>query len=198
MRILHAIRSLGTLSIAIAALSSFLTGCRSSESMSPLNVTLEPYLMPTSGGFVLGPQIVGTSANGESVAFYPGEIEGFTFTWGYRQTLRLNRSRVAVPMEDAPSIEYSLAATLAKVPVPDWSFRTFPQDTAALQLDGDTLRIRAYDRAIYIAADSDRAMLTAKGGEWMDLRVRNTSTGLAGDSVRVLHPDSTGGHWVPE
>lgn len=175
----------------ILAASLALAGC-SSESMPPIQVTLEPYLEPASTLFGQGQLIVGTGANLGTMSFHPGEIDGFAFEWGVRQKLELNRHKVRAPLEDASSIEYSLSKTLWKEPVPDWSFRSSPQDSAALRMDGDTLRIAGYARPIYIASDPDRAKLEAKGGMYLDLRLRAVPGGMAGDSVRVLRPDSTG------
>lgn len=175
---------------AIVVLTLNLAGC-SSESMSPIEVTLEPFLQPSTLDFVMGPNMVGTDADNQPVSFTTREIDGFQFEWGVRQKLRLNRHHVK-PLADAPSIEYSLSRTLSKEAIPGWSFRSFPQDSAALRLDGDTLRISGYERPILIASDQDRAKLAAKSGMYLDLRVRPAAEELVGDSVRVLHPDSTG------
>ncbi|MBW8887279.1 MAG: DUF4377 domain-containing protein [Fibrobacteres bacterium] len=197
MRSPYAFVSLMIAAAAALALAVALAGCFPDSAMSPIEVTLEPYLMPSTFEFTMGPRMVGTDADSQRIDFSEGEIEGFRFEWGYRQRVRLNRHHVSHPEMDGPgSIEYYLDKILSKEAVPDWSFRSFPLDTASLRLEGDTLRINAYERTIFIPSAQDRASLAAKGGIFMDLRVRPQAGGLVGDSVRVLHSDSTG-HLVP-
>jgi hypothetical protein len=118
-----------------------------------------------------------------------GEIEGFHFEWGYRQTLQVDRRRIVHPAADAPDIEYTLVKTLEKASSPDWSFRAVLRRTE-LRLDGDTLSVLGYPRSILVDAPEDREMLKG-GAAFMNIRVRpwpgNIGSGpLQGDSVRIL------------
>ncbi len=143
--------------------------------------------------------VASDSDNVGSYVLY-GEIEGFRFQWGYRQTLQVDRWRILHPDADAPDIAYALVKTYEKAFIPDWSFRAVLVDSSALRLAGDTLSIAGYKRPILVDVPKDRENL--KGAVYLDLRIRSSggdpdSGALRGDSVRVLHPDATG-RLVPE
>jgi hypothetical protein len=46
-------------------------------------------------------------------------IEDFEFEWGYNYKLKLQRTKLARPMEDAGDTDYKLIKVISKTPVPD-------------------------------------------------------------------------------
>jgi len=136
-------------------------------------------------------------AENEPAGFFYGGIEGFHFQWGYRQSLQVDRRRILNPPADGSDIEYTLVKTLEKTADKNWSFRAVLTDSSALRLSGDTLFIEGYTRPILVEPLENRVKLKGKDVVYCDLRIRpdlegSDSGALFGDSVRVLHPDSTG------
>lgn len=167
---------------------------KTTEPLPSVRMTVEPYLVPCRMEGSLSCMVSRDSGSARSDLLY-GEIKGFRFQWGYRQILQVDRWRILHPDADASDIGYALVKTYEKAFIPDWSFRAVLVDSSALRLTGDTLSIAGYARPILIDAPKDRENL--KGAAYLDLRIRPRggdadSGALQGDSVRVLHPDSTG------
>jgi hypothetical protein len=125
-------------------------------------VELEPYLIPCSSWFPTA-CMTGNEVDSDSgrVSYHLGEIEGFEFSWGHRQRLKVESYPVKHPPADGSSIRYVASGPVTRTPESDWSFKAvvpYPEDW---KLSGDSLRIEGYPRVIRIANPADRLLLQA-------------------------------------
>lgn len=168
------------------SLALTLSACCCGEPSESLRVELNPWLSPCMSWYPTS-CMTGKDGNGNPVAYHEGEIEGFRFEWGYRQTLDVEAHPVANPPADGSSIRYTLSRAVAKTAEPDWRFRTWGLDTTLWEMTGDTLKVEGYPWPIKMAAAADRAFFLGQGdSSRISIRVRpGTGAVLEGDSARA-------------
>jgi hypothetical protein len=82
------------------------------DKVDQIKVTIESYKHTTNGAFYT---FLALSCSDRSVEF----IEGFDFEWGYIYELKLKRTKLAQPMEDAGDTDYNLIKIISKKAVAD-------------------------------------------------------------------------------
>ena len=104
-------------------------------------------------------------------------IEGFTFEWGYKQTLSVEKQ--ALPeVEDGPSFRYVNRGLVRKVADNAWEYHDY-SGGKSFELTGETMRITGYSRAIQIPDAADREKLSAVGErEIFEMYIRPGQDGL--------------------
>lgn len=82
------------------------------DKVDEINVTIEPYKSATNGAFYT---FLALKCSDRSVEY----IDGFDFEWGYIYELKLKRTKLAQPMEDAGDTDYDLIKIISKKAVAD-------------------------------------------------------------------------------
>jgi len=82
------------------------------DKVDQINVTIEPYKHATNGAFYT---FLSLTCSNRGVEY----IGGFDFEWGYKYELKLKRTKLAQPMEDAGDTDYDLIKVVSKTKVAD-------------------------------------------------------------------------------
>lgn len=172
----------------LSALGLLTLSACSTDGSKTFTVRLAPYLVPCTSWFPTTCMVALNPDGPENQSFYQGEIEGFTFAWGYRQDLVVESHPVKNPPADGSSIRYELVRVESKAALADWSVRTWRLDTLCWKLSGDTLNIEGYAPKILIRDGNDKAKLAARAfPDGMTLRLNpGIDSVLFGDSVAVV------------
>jgi Domain of unknown function (DUF4377) len=150
----------------IAAFVTTLLAACSVDKADSETVELEPYLVPCFSWYP-STCMVGREVGSDTtrVSYYLGEIQGFEFSWGFRQRLAVESYPVKNPPADGSSIRYVASGPVTRIPAADWSFKASLYDSRDWKLAGDSLIIEGYPRIIRIADPADRLLLQASKPE---------------------------------
>ena len=82
------------------------------DHVDTITVSVEPFKHATNGAFFTFLALTCSKPEIEYIA-------GFDFEWGYNYALKLKRTKLAQPLEDAGDTDYDLIQVLSKTEVPD-------------------------------------------------------------------------------